>query len=146
MSASTLFAVITRGLEMILPLPSASNAESSSCSAPVSRLVTNSAMEPAAAAPPTAAAGRLTLKFWGVVVVMVPPPGGNKLGKSSSVPVWVTATPDWLMPIGLGPVLVLFCTNGRATLPSRTPRFFEKLSFASTMRASISTCCTGTSI
>src|SRR6266480_5728402 len=81
-------------------------------------------MEPAAPALPTGAAGKLTLKLLGVFVVMAPPPAGNRLGKSSSVPVWVTATPDSLMPIGLGPELLLFWTIGRATLPRRTPRFF----------------------
>src|SRR5207244_7869549 len=93
-----------------LPLPSASRAESSSWSAPVSRLVINRAMDPAAAALPTGAAGKLTLKLSGVFVDMAPPPTGNKLEKSFSVPVWLTATPDSLMPIGLGPELVLFWT------------------------------------
>src|SRR5437667_41689 len=97
---------------MILPLPSASRAESSSWSAPVSRLVINRAMDPAAAALPTGAAGKLTLKLSGVFVDMAPPPTGNKLEKSFSVPVWLTATPDSLMPIGLGPELVLFWTIG----------------------------------
>src|SRR5437016_13353470 len=96
MSASTLFAVITRGLEMILPLPSASRAESSSESAPVSRLVMSRAIEPAATALPTGFAGKLTLKLSGVFVVMGPQDGGNKFSKSPSVPGWVTAIPELL--------------------------------------------------
>src|SRR5258708_31737192 len=133
MRASTLLAVITRGLEMILPLPSASRADSSRASAPVSRLVINRAMEPAAAALPTGAAGKLTLKLSGVFVVMAPPLGGHKLVRSFSVPVLATATPAPLMPTGLGPELLLFWVGGRGTLPRRTPRFFEKVSLASTI-------------
>src|SRR5882672_12072030 len=127
MSASTLFAVMTRGLDMILPLPSASRAESSRLSAPVRRLVIRRASDPAAAAFPTGAAGRFTLRFCGVLVLTFEPGGGNRFGKSSSVPVWVTATPFVvLVPMGLGPVLLLLCVSGSDTLPMRTPRFFAR--------------------
>src|SRR5258708_23153615 len=108
---------MTRGREMIWRLAAGSRADSSRASAPVSRLVINRAMEPAAAALPTGAAGKLTLKLSGVFVVMVPPPGGNRLVRSLSVPVCVTATPDSLMPTGLGPDLLLLWAIGRATLP-----------------------------
>src|SRR5262245_42161169 len=125
MIASWLFAVMTRGLEMILPLPSASSAESSRVSAPVRRLVMSSARGPAAAALPTGAAGRFTLRFCGDLVEVGVPGGGNRFGKSSIDPVWVIAVPlVVVVPIGLGPVLLLVCVRGRATLPIRTPRFF----------------------
>ena len=97
-------------------------------SAPVRRLVISSAIEPAEAAFPTGAAGRLTLRLSGVLVLIVPRQPGTGWESRRPFPSCVTATPlVLLVPTGLGPVLLALCAIGRATLPMRTPRFFEKV-------------------
>jgi len=92
----------------------------------VRRLVMRSAMIPLRSVP-TGAAGRLTLRFDGDLVLMGVPAAGT--GWES--PRWCRLSDRGavgaVVPIGLGPVLLLVCVSGRPRCHPH-PEFFAKVS------------------